>query len=188
MHMHKYVCYVREAKQLACTVNKVYLLWSTTEKINFTCGYYRVCTTGSFILKCENKKLWGVERLIILLIFLWMHVQEGWAYVFHHLVFISSMSQNLPSIYFHTLQYETPCMYTCRSRTQYTYVQLYWYTYFYVCKLEALNEKFTHARIRPGPCHMILMWCCCSKGRSHRIPNQALNLYMRVCGRLRRNI
>ena len=38
----------------------------------------------------ESKWLW--ERLKILLIFLLRHLHEGWAFVFHHLIFNSLMS------------------------------------------------------------------------------------------------
>ena len=58
-------------------------------------------------------------------------------------VFISSMSHNLHIIYFHTLQYEVPCMYPCVAVGP--SVHMYSCTGMYVCKLEALNEKFTHA-------------------------------------------
>ena len=57
--------------------------------------FYRV----SHIEMCDCKWFWGVEGSIILLIFLWRHVQEQWAFDFWPLYFIQVPKTGLHSLW-----------------------------------------------------------------------------------------
>ena len=72
----------------------------TRKKIQFIKLEISNWSTGCFIvIWIFFKWLWGVERLRILMIYLWLHGLEGYPFVFHHPVFKKVASAGLNSLW-----------------------------------------------------------------------------------------
>ena len=89
-----YISLFAESRPIWILENIIWPLTQNQRILAFT--WYRVY----HIEMCDCKRFWGVEGSMILLIFLWRHVQEQWAFDFWPLYFIQVPKaglQNMPS-------------------------------------------------------------------------------------------